>query len=238
MRLQSIDADVSARLLVINPNANAVVTARVRRAAEDIAGGRTQVTVVNPPDGPLSIETAADREQSAPKILDLIRAGAAQRYDAYVLACFDDIALAEARALVDVPVVGAFEAGLAAVRTVAARFSIVTTVQAAVPGILDLLRDYGAAGLCTVRAAGIGVAAAADEGAFAEKKIAQAIRGAIEEDGAGAILLGSGALAGRAAAYRKMLPVPVVDPVMAAVKMAEGLAALRLGARREEFPAA
>jgi len=237
MRLQST-AVAEPRLLVINPNSNATVTARIRQAAEDVVARQTRVTVVNPVDGPYSIEMPDDRVQAVPRIMELIRDGAVEGYDAYVLACFDDMALTEARALVDVPVVGAFEAGIAAIRTVAARFSIVTTVHSAVPGILDLLNDYGAAGLCTVRAAGIGVAAAAGEEEFAEKKITQCIRAAIEEDGADAILLGSGALAGRAASYRRVFPVPVVDPVVAAVKMAEGLMQLQLGAQSEKFSAA
>lgn len=125
-----------------------------------------------------------------------------------------------------VPVVGTCEAGLAAARTVASRFSIVTTVHAAVPGIHRLLTRYGATDICTVRAAGIGVAAAAAGAANTEDQINSTIREAIDRDGAEAILLGSGGLTGRAQELESRFGIPVVDGVAAAIKMSEGLARL------------
>lgn len=125
-----------------------------------------------------------------------------------------------------VPVVGTCEAGIAAARTVASRFSIVATVHAAVPGIHRLLTRYGATDICTVRAAGIGVAAAAAGAANTEDRINSTIREAIDRDGAEAILLGSGGLTGRAQELESRFGIPLVDGVAAAIKMAEGLARL------------
>jgi allantoin racemase len=189
----------------------------------------TSVTVVNPNTGPFSIETAEHRALAAPQVVSLVGQNRAHRYDAYVLGCFDDIGLFEARALAGVPVVGTCEAGIAAARTMARRFAIITTVHAAVPGIHDLLARYGAADICTVRAAGIGVADAAGNGEAAERRILAAIDQAIHEDGAEAILLGSGGLAGKAPLLRPQVPIPVIDGIQAAVTMAEGLAAQRVG---------
>lgn len=213
------------RLLVVNPNTNPAVTRAIGDAAAVVVHPGTAVTVVNPDSGPFSIETAEHREMAAPRVVSLVRDNRAQGYDAYVLGCFDDIGLVEARALAGVPVVGTCEAGIAAARTLANRFAIITTVHSAVPGIHDVLRRYGADGICTVRAAGVGVADAAANGAQAEARLLAAIRQAIETDGAQAILLGSGGLAGKAPGLRRTVPVPVIDGIQAAVKMAEGLAA-------------
>jgi allantoin racemase len=217
------------RLLVINPNTNPAVTAAIRDAAAAVVSSTTSVTVVNPNTGPFSIETAEHRALAAPQVVSLVGQNRAHRYDAYVLGCFDDIGLFEARALAGVPVVGTCEAGIAAARTMARRFAIITTVHAAVPGIHDLLARYGAADICTVRAAGIGVADAAGNGEAAERRILAAIDQAIHEDGAEAILLGSGGLAGKAPLLRPQVPIPVIDGIQAAVTMAEGLAAQRVG---------
>jgi allantoin racemase len=215
---------------VINPNINPAVTERVRQLAETIVTSETTVRVVNPAEGPFSIETVQHRDAAVPRVFDLVRSmlqhpGNAS-YDAYVFACFDDIALFETRSIAGVPVVGTCEAGIAAARTVAARFSIVTTVHTAVPGIHRLLTRYGATDICTVRAAGIGVAAAAGGAADTEDRINSTIRDAIDHDGAEAILLGSGGLTGRAPELEQRFGVPVVDGVAAAIKMAEGLARL------------
>ncbi len=72
----------------------------------------------------------------------------------------------------------------------------------------------------------MGVAVAAGDSAAAEAQIAAAMRAAIEEDGAGAILLGSGGLTGRAEGLARRFAVPVIDAVAAAVSRAEALAPL------------
>lgn len=231
MAAQDGEQASARRLLVINPNINPAVTDGIRAAALRVVDPATSVTVVNPATGPFSIETAEHRAMAVPQVISLVSRTLPQRYDAYVLGCFDDIGLFESRALARVPVVGTCEAGIAAARTIARRFSVITTVHSAVPGIRALLERYGAADICTVRAAGIGVAAAADGNGEAVQRILAAIRAAVEEDGAEAVLLGSGGLAGQAPQLRLSVPVPVIDGVQAAVKMAEGLATLLDGGR-------
>jgi allantoin racemase len=212
------------RLLILNPNTNAAVTQGIRAAALRVVEAETEITVLNPLIGPHSIETSDDRVEAEPQLIALLRENLPRRFDAYVLGCFDDIGLFAARALAQGPVVGTCEAGIAAARTMARRFSIITTVHSAVPGIHSVLKRYGATDICTVRAAGIGVADAASGSGNTEAKLLQTIREAIETDGAEVILLGSGGLAGKAPTLRAHVPVPVIDGIQAAVKMAEGLA--------------
>jgi allantoin racemase len=211
------------RILVINPNTNPAVTERVRAAAARLATADVRIDVVNPAQGPFSIEGPAERDEAERHVLALIRERRAERHDAYVLACFDDLALDEARALVSVPVVGTCESGIAAARAVSPRFAIVTTVHAAVPGIRELMRRFDAGDQASVRAAGIGVAEAADADADARRRIAQAVREAVVEDGAQAILLASGGLTGQADAVAREAGLPVIDGVVAAIERAVAL---------------
>ena len=214
------------RLLVINPNTNPGVTDLVRSVAAEVVRPDTSVTVINPRSGPFSIETDRDREEAIPGVVSLFRKSLPARYDAYAFACFDDIALDECRALTTAPVVGACEAGIAATRAQSNRFGIITTVQTAVPGIRALVEFYADAGdVCTVRAAGIGVANAAsrmDSGV--EALIDAAVRDAVDLDGAKAILLGSAGLAGRADVLAARFSVPTIDSIAAAIAQAEALA--------------
>lgn len=214
------------RLLVINPNTNPAVTELVRNVAGDVVSPGTSVTVVNPEFGPFSIETERDRREAIPHVVSLFRSTLSDHYDAYVFACFDDIGLGECRALATVPVVGACEAGIAATRARARRFAIVTTVHAAVPGIRALAKLYGETGdICTVRAAGIGVAdAATSADRTVETQIRAAVRDAVGSDGAKAILLGSAGLTGRAGSLGEQFGIPVIDSIAAAVERAEELA--------------
>ena len=214
-----------ARLLVLNPNTNPEVTRKVRLLAEPFAHACLHIDVHNPAQGPLSIENAAHRAEAERQVLALLAALPQPRPDAVVLACFDDLALEAARSQTGRPVVGCCEAGIAAARQASARFAIVTTVHEAVPGIRTLMLRYGAGPQATVRAAGIGVAAAAEAGDAATAAILRAAREAIAQDGAQAILLASGGLAGLAPLLRTQLGVPVVDAVEAAVAQAAELLA-------------
>jgi allantoin racemase len=209
------------RLLVINPNTNGAVTAQIRGAALAVAPPGTEIDVVNPEHGPFAIETPRDRAEAVPNVVSLIEERRNEGFDGYVLACFDDIGVEEARELVQVPVVSMFGAGVARGLQTGARFAIITTVESAVAGIERLAAAYGVAHLCTVRAAGVGVAETAARTPLAEARLAASIERAMVEDRAAAILLGSGALTGRADALAKRFGIPFIDGLTAAIVSAD-----------------
>ncbi|OBY59302.1 aspartate/glutamate racemase family protein [Pseudomonas sp. AU12215] len=219
-------AQHNSRILVINPNSNPEVSEGIRQAATHVITPGTALEVVNPSEGPLSIETPADRAQAIPPLLALAEKYRCAGFDACVLACFDDIVLGEIRELLGCPVVGACEASIAAARALSARFSIVTTVHSALPTIHGLLRYYGAEQLAQAAAAGIGVAEAASGGAATERMLRETIASAIDQQGAQAIVLGSGGLVGRAPELTRIFQVPVIDSVLSAVTLAEGIVRL------------
>ncbi len=213
------------RLLVVNPNGNPAVTELVRGAAERILRPGTIANVVNPRGSPLSIETADERRQAEPLALDLLAAH--PNFDAYVMACFDDIAVETGRRLLNAPVVDTVVAAIAAVRLVAERFALITTVENAVPGIRARMATFGMAGRCFVHAAGVGVAAAADASAAVAERIDEAIHIARCHDGVEAIVLASGGLTGRAPQLALQHGLPVTDAIEAALVLAESMALQR-----------
>jgi allantoin racemase len=209
------------RVLVVNPNTNPAVTALVAQACSPFSNADLRFDVVNPPQGPFSIENAAQREEAERQVLALVaQRRATERHDAYVTACFDDLALQALRARMPEPVIGTCEAGIAAARTLTPRFVIVTTVADAVPGIAVLMQRYGAGDLATVRAAGLGVAEAAAAGTQSLDRLVHTVRAAAREDGARAVLLASGGLTGRAETLSRATGLPVVDGVSAAIARA------------------
>lgn len=205
------------RILVINPNTNSLVTDRVRELAARHSGPTLQFDVVNPDHGPFSIETDADKKEAEQQVLKLVEHHPANQYDAYVLACFDDLALQATRERVEAPVIGCCEAGIAAARAISPSLAIVTTFDAALPGIRSMMQRYGAGRLATARAAGVGVAEAARHEPQTSDRILRAVEASIQEDAARVILLASGGLAGLATDLAHRAGVPVVDSVEAAL---------------------
>ena len=217
------DGQSVARLLVINPNTNPEVTLRIRQVAAPFAGAHLRLEVCNPSRGPFSIENSDQRADAEREVLELLRVLPMPLPDAIVLACFDDLALQEARTLTGKPVVGVCEAGIAAARTMSPQFAIVTTVHAAVPGIRVLMQRYSAGAHASVHAAGIGVAVAAQGGEEALEAITDVSLKAMRENGAQVILLASGGLSALAPSLARRLGIPVVDGVRAAIAHAAGL---------------
>ncbi|MTH78378.1 aspartate/glutamate racemase family protein [Paracoccus aestuariivivens] len=209
-------SDLRGRILVVNPNSNPAVNILLQGLAERVLPSGVTARVIQPDSGPPAIQTPADRLIAEPLALDLLARH--RGYDAYVMACFDDIALVQARRFLRAPVVGAVEASVAMARLVASRFAVVTTVETAVPGIRTVLEGLGATQQCSVRAAGVGVSEAA--GAGGDARIDATIESARDLDGAGAIILGSAGLSGRARALGERHGIVVIDAIEAALLLA------------------
>jgi len=147
--------------------------------------------------------------------------------DAIVIACFDDTALAEARALARVPVVGIGEAAFHASMMLGRKFSVVTTMSVSVPIIEKNLQAYGLVESCLrVRASEVPVLDLEKPGSLAEGRISDEINRAIMDDGAAAIVLGCAGMADLSKRLSQTHQLPVIDGVAAACGMAVVLAKL------------
>lgn len=140
------------RLLAINPNTNPTVTRRVRRILQILAPPGVTIDVESPPNGPGAVETAEEKGLATRHVLDLISSRMDQGYDGYILACFDDIAVTEARALTGVPVVSLAEAAIRYANATGGPFMVLTTFDGAVQTIKSLCSSYGVDTRVTVRA--------------------------------------------------------------------------------------
>jgi allantoin racemase len=224
--------EVSRRLLLINPNTNAEVTRRVHAAARASAAAATCIDAQNPVQGPFSVEGDRDRAAAAPHVIDLVRKTLTRPYDGYVLACFDDIAIAEVRSMVAAPVISMAEAAIRTAIERAGKFAIVTTVTSAVPSISRLLERYGVADRCTVLATGFGVAETSGQSVAAEAGLRDVLLKARNEVHAEAIVLGSGAFGGRRTELATTFGIDIIDGLEEAVAYCERTVPGEVGHRR------
>ena len=115
------------RILIINPNSTATMTAAIGAAATRTAAPDPTIVALNPADGPPAIQGAEDGAAALPGLFALFDAEVLGKggYDAVVIACFDDTGLKTLKARSPVPVLGIGEAGYLAAMLVAERFSVV-----------------------------------------------------------------------------------------------------------------
>jgi allantoin racemase len=214
------------RILVVNPNTTASMTAKIGAAARAVAAAGTEITAIEPAHGPVSVEGHYDGAFCLPGLLQCIRRGEAEGYDGFVVACFDDPGIGACREIATGPVVGICEASMIAASLIATGFSVVTTLPRAIPVIEELAHRYGMERrLRKVRAAAIPVLVL-EEGPEAAAKVHAEILRAIEEDRAEAIILGCAGMADLAASLSDRTGITVIDGVGAAVNLAEAMVGL------------
>lgn len=198
------------RFLVINPNTNAKVTEGVRKVMRTTTPPGIVTEVTSPAAGPFAIESVADKAEAGRQVLALIHERMGEGFAGYILACFDDIAIDEIRALTRMPVVSLAEAGIRYAHATGGPFRVITTFEEAVPTIKALSASYGLDDGCMVVATGIGVTDTAARTEQAEARLSMHIQDAIRQ-GATAIVLGSGAFAGRAVELEARYGLEVMD---------------------------
>jgi allantoin racemase len=217
------------RVLLINPNTTVAVTERIAAEARRAAPPDVRVTGVTARFGVPFIRTPEQAATAGRAVLELV-GRLAPGFDAVMIAAFSDPGLAEARALVPVPVVGIAESAILTAQMCGGRFAIVTFS----PSLRPMLeRSVDALG-CLDRLAGIHVldSEVADiktvqtdyRAAFAEL-----CRKAAAAPGVRSIVLGGGPLAGLAREIADLVPVPLLDGTACAINHAAALVRLGIG---------
>lgn len=215
------------RILVINPNTTASMTATIGAAAKRVALPDTEVLAVNPTSGPASIQGFYDEAMSLSGLLALIREH--DDVDGIVIACFDDTGLDAARCIAKCPVVGIGEAAYHMASMISNQFSVVTTLSRSVPALHHNLHRYGLASRCaSVRASDVPVLELENEHGDARQRISAEIELAITQDKAEAIVLGCAGMTNLAADFQQVYGLPVLDGVVCAVSLCESMARLEL----------
>lgn len=219
------------RLLVLNGNTTEAVTERIAAAARAAAPAGVAIEAATAPYGLPLIVTRADWLLSGPPILAALAARRGQ-YDAAVIAVFGDPALEAAKLLLDVPVIGLSEAAFHAAAMLGRRFGIVSFSAALRPMFEDCLDHHGLRGRCAgFRMGPPDAAYPASLGAAERASLLALVRESVAQDGAEAVILAGGPLAGLAPLLQPEVPVPLIDGTAAAVRLAAALAGLPRPAR-------
>ena len=215
------------KIKIINPNTTQSMTDGIRVAAVGAANPGTEIVAVSPRMGPASIENFHDEYTSVIGVMEEVHKGKTEGVDAFIIACYGDPGLYAAREIADVPVVGIAEASMYLASMVAAKFSVVAVIPRTTLMLEEVVRRYSMHEKCvSIRASGMTVLGFEENPELGMRKLTEASRKAVEEDGAEAICLGCAGMVAFTEKLQEELGVPVFDGVTAAVKLAEALVCL------------
>ena len=207
------------RILVVNPNTSASMTEQIRASAVAAAPRAVSITVVRASRGPEEIKSPAMAAAQAPVVIETIAANA-DGVDAAIIAAFSDPGLDLARERFSFPVVGIGESVFVAAASVG-RFVLVAHDPGNQATYTKHVDTYGVKNsLIGIRYVLPALPKGRSDPDTVKATLLDLIRAAIDEDGAQAVALGGGALAGFGAVVAGSVSVPVFDSVPAAVHLA------------------
>lgn len=199
----------------------------------------TDVEVRETSSGPSSIESSVEEALSVPGLVEAIPSLAGEGFDAIIVGCFGDPGLAPARELAAVPVVGPGQSSGHLAAQLGDRFAVITVVDEVVPAIRRQMRLHGLEPLVSdVRAVDIPVLELRERADEVLATLESEARQCVSR-GADALVLGcmSMGFLDVARSLQERVGVPVVNPVLAALKAAETLVSVGLSPSRRAYPA-
>ena len=207
------------RVLVINPNTSQGITDRIAQAALSAAHPGDHVTTLSAAFGPALIVTPEDGTEAARGVVETIRSQPILP-DAIILASFGDTGSVEVRALwPNTPVIGIAEAAFESVRQIGKPFAIVTFAPEVAPPLRDKAIEHGV-GPQLIGVAHHPEALQGDPADVADALFEELLDlcQTCERDGAQAIVMGGGPLAGLAARIAPLCGVPIIDGTVQAMR--------------------
>jgi Asp/Glu/hydantoin racemase len=205
-------------ILLINPNSSAATTGMMVSIAAHCAAGRVEVIGATATRAPAMITDGSALAAAVDEVIE-IGLRAVGEYSAIIIAAFGDPGLAQLRSRVAIPVVGLCESAMTEASVGERRFGVATVT----PELVEAIDGSAAAlGLRSCYAGvrlthGDPLILAADPALLVER-LADAVTGCIELDGARAVIIGGGPLGQAAIALAPRFTIPVIAPIPAAMR--------------------
>ncbi|MCS7103319.1 MAG: aspartate/glutamate racemase family protein [Candidatus Korarchaeum sp.] len=209
------------RILFLNPIGTTVFDETMRNYLNEYKDTETDVDVISLPSGPHHLEYYSYDSIVSPVILKEVIKAERSGYDAFIIGCFYDPALIEAREVSKIVVTGPAESSFFIASLLGGKFSVVVGRRKWIPLMEENVVKYGLRDrLVSLEPIGLGVHDLHKDEDETKARTIQAAKKAIEK-GAEVIVLGCTVFFGFYRELQSEIGVPVVDPVIASLKVAE-----------------
>ncbi|MCG8467877.1 MAG: aspartate/glutamate racemase family protein [Gemmatimonadetes bacterium] len=198
----------------------------------------TLVEVRETSAGPASVESSVEEYLSVPGLIEAAPTLEAEGFEALIIGCFGDPGLAPTRELVDIPVIGPGQAAVLAAAQLGQSVGIITVVDEVVPALRRQMRSHGLDAIVTdIRAVDVPVLELrqrADEVlATLETEAERGLAAGADTFVLGCMTMG---FLDVARLLQERIGVPVINPVLAALKAAESAVSIGVSSSRACYP--
>lgn len=225
------------KILNVIPVNSDVYTDEIDKYVRKYLGENTVMDTVRIHNGSPSIECEYDELVNSPYVVELVKQGEKDGYDAVFINCFGDPGVAAARECVDVPVFGGYEPAVLVAMGLADKIGIVTVV----PNVVEPITRHTAAErfegrVVSISDIGIPVLELSDHKKLCTAVLNESIK-VIKEKGVQAIVLGCTGVVNVTEEVKKALceegfDIPVIEAAQSALMMLELYAKMGLSQSR------
>jgi allantoin racemase len=201
-----------------------------------------ELSLVQIEAGPLSIESRYEEVFAAPQTVMAILQAEKQGMDAVVIDCFGDPGLGAARERVTIPVVGAGQCAIHLASMLGGRFGVLTPLEHTVPWLHEIVHESDQSRrFVGCRATNVPVLELEGTSSELQAALLRLALDLVRLDGADTLVLGCTAMNDAAEKLAMSLaeaghPVPVIDPIHAAIHFARALVDSRLSQSKLCYP--
>ncbi|MCR4434039.1 MAG: aspartate/glutamate racemase family protein [Caldiserica bacterium] len=197
----------------------------------------TEITVVSLDTGAESVENGYDDTWNALATILEVEKAEKEGFDGVIISCFGDPGLRAAKEAVKIPVVGVAEASIHLASMLGRRFAVITAGPPdAGAYIMDNFKVYEMDHKCiAVRSVGFNVLDLTEDKTKVVTQFVQIAKELIQE-GAEVMVIGCTGMTELAGQIAKELPVPVINPAPAALKVCEDLVSLKISHSKIGYP--
>ncbi len=224
--MTEFNPSMTGSIVVLNPNSSQSVTDALSEALEPLRfSSGPPIRCATLAQGPPAIESDEQVAAVAEPVCDFVR----EHEDdsgAFVIACFSDPGLRQAREACVRPVFGMAESGLLTALARGRRFGVISILESSLARHLSYIRELGIeTRLAADLPLGLGVLELQDHTVALDRMTNVGARLRDEHD-ADVIVMGCAGMAALRNPLEEKLGIPVIEPVQAAVSMAMGAVAL------------
>ncbi|MEQ8395584.1 aspartate/glutamate racemase family protein [Thalassobaculum sp.] len=214
---------MARRILIVNPNVTEAITATMVEEARRTAAPDTEMVPATARFGTLYIENRVESAIAGHAVLETL-AEQAPGCDAAIVAAFGDPGVFAAKEMLEIPVIGISEAAFLTAYTLGRRYAIVCLTPRLGVWYRECAEEHGLAGrLVAVRPLDVPPTDITNAKEQTGRRLVEACHEVIDRYGAEVVIMGGGPIAGLARTVAHEIPVPVLDGVSCAVRLAEAL---------------
>jgi allantoin racemase len=196
----------------------------------------TEIIIRKVSRGTESIESRVDEAYATIPIIEEVLKAEQEGFDACIIGCAGDAGLAAAKEAAHIPVVGPGEASLLIAQLIGRRVVLLTTLPERIPSIEEKVTRFIPRPQFFIYPVNIPVVELQMNVEKTIDTLVEIILKSKERDQADTAILACLGMKGMAEEVQRQVKIPVIDPALAALEMAQALVTMKLSQAKRIYP--